>query len=289
VSKLYDAIARIEKNQKTSEALPDFHKRKPPYVLLISTAIFVLVIVVSAVLVREKIDGISRKMPAVHKEPAAKKAINRHKIATVTSDFVNPEFSKRKIVIKIKHKLALKQNGLVNKSENKPVVFPTPKAASLNKNRNKVKKTVIKKVAKVQSVSNKVRKIEAIGAAIEKEPEGQDSLIVLINNSKSADNRTAIAAYRALIRQFPNNPDLYNNLAARYIRIDRYKEAIGLLKKALKIKDDPAIRINLAISYIKQGNYQMARVVMNDVTFKNAENLKKAGEIEEFLDRVENK
>jgi len=281
VSKLYDAIARIEKNQKTSEALPDFRKRKPSYILLISTAIFVLVIVVSAVLVREKIDSISRKMPATHKEPVAKKVISRYQTADTFSGSTKP-VAKRKIAVSKKHKLVPMQSGLVNKSENKPVVFSTPKATSLNKNRDKKKKTVIRKVAKVQSVSSKVRKIEAIG----KKPEGQDSLIVLINNSKSADNRTAIAAYRALIRRFPNNPDLYNNLAARYIRIHRYKEAIGLLKKALKIKDDPAIRINLAISYIKQGNYQMARVVMNDGTFKNAENLKKAGEIEEFLDRV---
>ena len=57
----------------------------------------------------------------------------------------------------------------------------------------------------------------------------------------------AIRSAKALIGQFPNNPDIYSALSDIYVQMKRWEEAIAAKKEAMKLKpNDTRLKMELA-------------------------------------------
>ena len=73
-------------------------------------------------------------------------------------------------------------------------------------------------------------------------------------------NKTeALAAWQALSKTYPKNPEPYAQMALLDARQENYKEAIPLYRKALAIKANvPGLRLNLALALFKDGQLKEA-------------------------------
>lgn len=66
------------------------------------------------------------------------------------------------------------------------------------------------------------------------------------------NNTEAMAAWQALSKTYPRNPEPYAQMALLDAHQEHYKEAIPLYRKALSIKADvPGLRLNLALALFK--------------------------------------
>ncbi len=75
---------------------------------------------------------------------------------------------------------------------------------------------------------------------------------------QSGDLAGAAALYVQILRARPEASLLRSNLGAAYAGLGRYEEAIAEYERALAVKDDPSIRLNLALSLLKAGRLEEA-------------------------------
>jgi tetratricopeptide (TPR) repeat protein len=68
----------------------------------------------------------------------------------------------------------------------------------------------------------------------------------------------AIHDYYLLLDSFPSASGVRSNLGAALVGVGKYKEAIEQYKLALAAKDDPGVRLNLALAYYKSAQYTEA-------------------------------
>jgi tetratricopeptide (TPR) repeat protein len=68
---------------------------------------------------------------------------------------------------------------------------------------------------------------------------------------KAGDLLGAIQNYQIALETAPDRADIRSNLGAAYVGLGRYTEAIEEYRKALKSRDDPSIRLNLALALYK--------------------------------------
>ncbi|MGH9665691.1 MAG: tetratricopeptide repeat protein, partial [Bryobacteraceae bacterium] len=71
----------------------------------------------------------------------------------------------------------------------------------------------------------------------------------------------AIRVYRLLLKQYPNIAEIRSNLGAALAGEGRYPEAIVEYERALHVKANPQVRLNLALAYYKAD--QLAPAVEN--------------------------
>ena len=262
MSELYDAIKKIESKEKKKPNVPDFsvkRESKPLYFLIVAVSIFFVFAVSTSLFLLHKAKNIGRKKSVSRKEVATQFVRK-----TVTPTKINAHEKPEKTST---NSMVVKKKSELNKRIQEAKVFrkPIKKASTIAKGSvvysrkpvvRHVKKEVNKKVA--GNLSNGRKKIGKTKVKY--------SVSTLLDEAQSGDFSTSVKAYRALIGIYPNNITLYNNLAAEYIDAGRYKEAVEVLKKALNIKDDPDIRINLAICYVKLGRFDLARKTLENVT-----------------------
>ncbi len=87
----------------------------------------------------------------------------------------------------------------------------------------------------------------------------------LFEKINSDDIYTQIDGYKKLLKIFPQNDAFYNNLAADYIVLGRYKDAAKVLKKALSFSDSANLKLNLVVCYVKMGRMDLARSVFERI------------------------
>jgi tetratricopeptide (TPR) repeat protein len=92
---------------------------------------------------------------------------------------------------------------------------------------------------------------------------------------KAGDLMGAIQNYEIALESAADRADIRSNLGAAYISLGRFSDAIEQYTRALAIKDDPAIRLNLALAYYKGGQRDRAipelqRVLQADPQSKQA-------------------
>jgi tetratricopeptide (TPR) repeat protein len=68
----------------------------------------------------------------------------------------------------------------------------------------------------------------------------------------------AVRIYRALLEKFPDIPEIRSNLGAALAGQGRYAEAVIEYNRALALKPDPGMRLNLALAYYKAEQLPLA-------------------------------
>jgi len=68
----------------------------------------------------------------------------------------------------------------------------------------------------------------------------------------------AVQDYRLLVKQYPNVFEIRSNLGAALAGEGQYTEAIAEYEKALALQSNPTVRLNLALSYYKSGDFGKA-------------------------------
>src|SRR5258708_25171392 len=93
----------------------------------------------------------------------------------------------------------------------------------------------------------------------------QDLMKEAVEAQQAGNFEQDIHNYRLLIGKYPAIAEIHSNLGAALAGEGRYADAIVEYKRALEIKPDPQVRLNLGLAYYKAGQLQLA-----------AETLKKA-------------
>ena len=68
----------------------------------------------------------------------------------------------------------------------------------------------------------------------------------------------AIHNYRLLLEKYPKIAEIHSNLGAALAGQGRYSDAIAEYQRALAIKPDPQVRLNLGLAYYKAGQLPLA-------------------------------
>src|SRR3954465_6619755 len=82
-------------------------------------------------------------------------------------------------------------------------------------------------------------------------PSPQEMLKGAVEAQQSRNFDEAIRVYRLILDKYPNIPEIRSNLGAALAGSARYSEAIVEYKRALKLKPNAQVRLNLALAYYK--------------------------------------
>ncbi len=82
-------------------------------------------------------------------------------------------------------------------------------------------------------------------------PSPQEMLKDAIAAQQSGNFDEAIRVYRLILDKYPNIPEIRSNLGAALAGNGHYAEAIVEYKRALKLKPNAQVRLNLALAYYK--------------------------------------
>ncbi len=266
MSELFEALKKIENNNEdTKKDIPDFvnNKRKPPYFLIAAVVIFVAFAVLSGVYFLEKIryyNGNYGHVPAL-RNPRP----NIRKVKLMAKSNIPILIQKRQ-----NSKSQIQHEALtIKKQQNK--VASAKKAVSNTKrvnvsHRKKVRtRKLEKKHVSIKSMaSTEKENIEETNVFMSAKRE-QDTTAKLLKLATSDDFYTSVSAYNKLLKRYPHNVSLYNNLAVKYMERGFYGRAAEILKKALLISNDTYIKINLAICYVKLKEINEAKQIVNSI------------------------
>ena len=67
------------------------------------------------------------------------------------------------------------------------------------------------------------------------------------------DDALAVRKYQELLKRYPDAVEVRANLGAALAKLARYDEAIAQYRAVLARKDNPDLRLNLALAYYKVG------------------------------------
>jgi len=91
---------------------------------------------------------------------------------------------------------------------------------------------------------------------------GQNSPQELVNQAVAAQQSgrldDAVRIYRSLVEKYPRIPELRSNLGAALAGQGRYVDAISEYRRALELKPDPTVRLNLGLAYYKTEQLSLA-------------------------------
>jgi Flp pilus assembly protein TadD len=83
----------------------------------------------------------------------------------------------------------------------------------------------------------------------------------------------AIRDYRLLLQQYPNMFEIRANLGAALAGQGLYTEAIAEYQRAIALRSNPQVRLNLALAYYKTGDFQLAVVTLKRVHAEEPTNI----------------
>lgn len=72
------------------------------------------------------------------------------------------------------------------------------------------------------------------------------------------DDALAVRKYQELLKHYPDSMEVRANLGAALAKLERYDEAIQQYHAVLARKDNPGLRLNLALAYYKKGDWRGA-------------------------------
>ena len=82
----------------------------------------------------------------------------------------------------------------------------------------------------------------------------------------------AVRTYRLLLDKYPNIAEIRSNLGAALAGEGHYAEAVTEYQRALQLKPDPAVRLNLALAYYKAEELEKAAETLKKVRTEAPEN-----------------
>jgi tetratricopeptide (TPR) repeat protein len=86
----------------------------------------------------------------------------------------------------------------------------------------------------------------------------QDLMKEAVEAQQSGNFEQAIRNYRMLLEKYPKIAEIRSNLGAALAGEGRYGEAIAEYQRALAIKPDPQVRLNLGLAHYKAGQLSLA-------------------------------
>lgn len=121
--------------------------------------------------------------------------------------------------------------------------------------------TGLRNVARVFSWAGKMEEADRLAQqALQLDPSGTDSYVVLGNNAAAARRvEEAVNYYELALQANPNDLEARNNLAVELSRAGKYEEAIVHYEELLRARpDQPAVTLNLANAYMQLGRSEEA-------------------------------
>ncbi len=94
----------------------------------------------------------------------------------------------------------------------------------------------------------------AAGLYAQSSPSPQDLLKEAVESQQAGNLDKAIRDYRLVLDMYPNIPEVRSNLGAALAGEGKYSDAIIEYKRALDIKPDPTVRMNLGLASYKTGH-----------------------------------
>jgi len=95
------------------------------------------------------------------------------------------------------------------------------------------------------------------GFLLTKEDLLNNLLLVAEEERKEGNCKKAIFYYKSYLKE-KENPLVMNNLGACLIEVGEFDSAINIFNKAFSLKNDPEIKYNLIIAYLKKGDKEKA-------------------------------
>ena len=275
MSKLYEAIKKIEEKERRRDEFPDFTvgKRKPPYLLIVVSILFVAAAVFSGLYFTSRFENIKHSNFFKKNQRAISVRKVKKSNGTVGKSLaVKKEIKARNTVIAEKTEAGGQPHGAkkVQKEKGLNQMMDSKKSTLVQRSKEtksslQVKSHVVAKRSSSEKIAVKESKNTLLGKDINRNRRNQDQTAVLLRKARSGNFFESINAYKQLIKLYPGNISLYNNLAVRFMERGLYQKAIRILKKGLSVKDDPTLKLNLAICYIRIGNYDKAKAVVNTI------------------------
>ncbi len=263
MSKLYDAIKKIENNKNQKEEIPFAKQRKrneKTKKRLIILSLLVSIFVLSGLFIvvglkHNKSIGVDRekKSKTVAVKSAAVKKIVKPKKAdnSVKVEREKESVDKVKVEKTAKAESKVKQRKIYNTSITK----------------NKTNNIAVKK-------KEEKRQDKKLTANVSKKQKPTISVAELVRIAENGSDREAISAYKRLIEIFPDNLDLYNNLAVRYMDIGEYDKAAEILRKALSVGDSADIRLNYTLALVKLRKLKEAKEEIKTINIEEVNDKK---------------
>ncbi len=93
----------------------------------------------------------------------------------------------------------------------------------------------------------------------------QEIMQQAIAAQQSGHYEQAVRGYRQLLEHYPNIFEIRSNLGASLAGEGLYSEAITEYQRALRLKPNPKVRLNLALAYYKIGNFTHAVQTLQQV------------------------
>ncbi len=97
-----------------------------------------------------------------------------------------------------------------------------------------------------------------VSYACAQSPSPQDLVKEAIAAQQAGHFEDAVRNYRAILAKYPGIFEIRSNLGAALAGEGLYTEAITEYKRALALKPDPQVRLNLALAYYKTGDLRSA-------------------------------
>ncbi len=290
MSKLYEAIKKIEEKEKIKAELPDFvqRKRKPPYLLVIVSTLFVALVVFSGLYFTNRLENIRKssslkreRLGVVKKERLTEKGrVEKKAFLEKSGVKVKNEVPVKELVAKRETKVVSVAKEVAIKSESKDVNFKSQKRAREGKTGTASGKNIV-----IKNREREITKVERPENNFSMKELSKDQTAVLLKKANSGDFFESVKAYKKLIKLYPNNISLYNNLAVLFMDKGLYWKAIEVLKKGLSVKDDSTLKLNLAICYIKLGKIKRAKRIVNTIPL-NSKDSKEIEKLNRYLSNL---
>jgi tetratricopeptide (TPR) repeat protein len=93
----------------------------------------------------------------------------------------------------------------------------------------------------------------------------QDLLKEAVTFQQAGNFDAAIRDYRLLLAKYPNIAEVRSNLGAALANQGQYSQAVTEYKRALELKPNPQVSLNLALAYYKMGELQQAINILKKV------------------------
>ena len=98
----------------------------------------------------------------------------------------------------------------------------------------------------------------AAGAACAQSSNPQQLFHDAVAAQQRGDDALAIRKYQEILKSYPDSLEVRANLGAALAKLRRYDEAIEQYRAVLAKKDNPGLRLNLALAYYKKGAWRDA-------------------------------
>ena len=96
------------------------------------------------------------------------------------------------------------------------------------------------------------------GAALAQSSSPEQLFHDAVAAQQRGDDSLAVRKYQELLKRYPDSLEVRANLGAALAKLNRYDEAIVEYRAVLAKKDNPGLRLNLALAYYKKGALRLA-------------------------------